>query len=169
MLKKIYFLAVATVATTAFGMSDYAAQFTSSNIQSQLDHVKTQMQSIKRAWNSAKIRIKLAEKASPALAQNIKATLDKILTSDAFTTKMNDTIASNVDSIVNNNMSFDSVKTEFNLSDFFPSATMHDFGKKLFSAMANRTYCLELGKKLAQKMQELQIAVDASRTTTSQF
>lgn len=169
MLKKIYFLAVATVATTAFGMSDYADQFASSNMQSQLDHIKTQMQSIKRAWNSAKIRIKLAEKASPTLAQTVKPTLEKILASDALTTKMNDTIASNVDSIVNNNMSFDSVKTEFNLSDFFPSATMHDFGKKLFSAMASRTYCLELGKKLAQKMQELQIAVDASRVTTAQF
>lgn len=66
-------------------------------------------------------------------------------------------------------MTFDSVKTEFNLSDFFPNTAMHDFGKKLFSAMANKTYYLELGKKLAQKIQELQMVVDANRSATAQF
>ena len=54
-------------------------------------------------------------------------------------------------------MAFNSVKTEFNISDFFPNMTITEFGKKLFSAMANKACYLELGKRLGQKMEELKM------------
>jgi hypothetical protein len=123
-----------------------------------IDDIKTQMRAIKRAWNSERLRIKIAQKASITAYQTLAPVFDKIIASDAFTTKLNDAVSRQFDAIVNNNMAF-SPTTEFNILNFFPNLTMTEFGKKLFSAMANKAYYLELGKKLAQRIQELQMIV----------
>ena len=132
--------------------------------EDQLNHIKSQMRTLKRAWQIEQVHITLAQKTAPVLYQTLKTAFDKILSNEIFTNKLENAITSQFDSIVNNNMSFINVKTEFNLSDFFPNVTMADFGKKLFSAMANKTCYLELGKRLAQKVQELQMIVASSPT-----
>lgn len=158
MLKKPYFLVTILLAsTTAFGIG----------YDDQINHIRTQMQVIQRAWKTERIHIKQAQKTAPALYQTLTTTIDKILASSVFTSRLETTVSSQFDSIVNNNMSFNSVKVEFNLSDFFSNVTMHDFGKKLFAAMANKACYLELGKRLAQKMQELKLAI--STTATPQY
>lgn len=158
MLKKAYFLLLILLAANKmFGMSSYEDQ-----TNNQINHIRAQMQVIQRAWKSERVRIKQAQKTAPALYQTLTTTIDKILASSAFTSRLETTVSNQVDSIVNNNMSFNSVKVEFNLSDFFSNLTMHDFGKKLFAAMANRACYLELGKRLAQKMQELKLAATNS-------
>lgn len=141
-----------------------AIQLYGISYEDQLNHIKSQMQVIQRAWKTERIHIKQAQKIAPALYQTLKTTIDKILSSEIFTTKLESTVSSQFDSIINNNMSFNSVKIEFNLSDFFSNITMHDFGKKLFSAMANKACYLELGKRLASKVQELQMIVASSPT-----
>jgi hypothetical protein len=162
MLKRMFFIITTILATpSAFGMFSYENTAISS-AQSQLEHIKAQMLSIKKAWNISRIHIKTAEKASFALYQQIKPIFDKIIASDAFTTRLNDAVTNQADAITNL-ASFESVKSEFNLSDFVPNATMTDFGRKLFSAMANRVYYLDLGKKLAQKAQELALVIATSR------
>lgn len=158
MLKQIYFfVAILFISTIASAMS----------YQDQINHIRSQMQALQRAWKGERIHIKQAQKASPTLYQTLTNTFDKILTHTSFTSRLETTVSSQFDSIVNNNMSFNSVKTEFNLSDFFPNLTMHDFGKKLFSAMANKMAYLELGKKLAQKLQELKIMANTQTTTSA--
>lgn len=154
MLKKTTLIILTVLTINVFGMETYENQ-TSSTSQDQLNHIKAQMLVLKRAFNSERIRIKTAQKASLTAYQKFTAIFDKILASNNFATKLNDTVASQFDSIVNNNMAFNT--TEFNLSDFFPNTTINEFGKKLFSAMANKAYYLELGKKLAQKMEELKM------------
>ena len=159
MLKKIcFFTLIISCTPLAIGMSDYETSSTSA-AQSQLDHIKSQMLAIKRAWNSARIRIKLAEKASPQLYQTVKQTLEKILSNDIFTNKLNEVVSNQFDAIVQNSMPFSGTTTELSLSALFPNVTMNQFEQELFSAMAHKAYYLELGKKLAQKMQELQMVV----------
>ena len=164
MLKKICLFTLIIVSTQLKpDMPEYASSSVSSSVQSQINHIKTQMLTIKRAWNSARIRIKLAEKASPQLYQTVKTTLDKIVSSSTFTTKLDSLVSGQFDAIVQNSMSFSGTTTELNLSALFPNVTMNQYGQQLFSAMANKAYCLELGKKLAQKIQELQIIVPAAQ------
>ena len=181
MLKKLFFTSIIVLAMpAAFGMSSYEISDSAatssientalSNAQNQLDHIKKQMISIKKAWNIARIHIKMAEKKASSYAyRELKPIFEKIIASNAFTKRINETVSTQAESIANF-ASFESVKNEFNLSDFVPNATMTDFGKKLFSAMANRAYYLELGKKLAQKAQELALVIATSRpaVTTSQ-
>jgi hypothetical protein len=156
MLKKISLLIVATIVIKMFGMATNENSLVSNN-QSQIDYIKSQMSIIGRAWKSERLRIKMAQKASPTAYQTMSPIFDKIIASNDFTTRLNSTVSNLFDSIVNGNVSFSSIKTDFNVSDFFPNATVNDYGKKLFTAMANKMCFLELGKKLAQKMQELQI------------
>jgi len=154
MLKRINVLVLALVLfnINAFGMES-------------VGHIKTQMLAIKRAFNSERLRIKIAQKASLTAYQTFTPIFDKIIASDAFTTKLNAAVSSQFDAIVNNNMAF-STPTDFNISDFFPNMTINEFGKKLFSAMANKAYYLELGKRLAQKIQELQMIVTIAAPST---
>jgi len=137
------------------GMPEYGVTSVST-AQSQIDHIKSQMPTIERAWKSARVRIKLAQKVSPQLYQTVKTTLDKILSNSAFTTKLDSLVSNQYDAIVQNSMPFSGTTTELDLSALYPNVTMSDFGRQLFSAMANKAYCFELGKKLAQKIQELQ-------------
>lgn len=162
MLKKICFL---TLIFASVHLKPSMPEYTISSVpsaQSQIDHIKAQMLAIKRAWNSARVRIKLAEKGSPQLYQTVKTTLDKIITSAMFTTKLDTLVSSQFDAIVHNNMPFSGTTTELNLSVVYP-IIMNQYGHQLFSAMANRVYCLELGKKLAQKIGELLIVVPAAQ------
>lgn len=166
MLKKISLLIIATAVIKMFGMATYENPLISSN-QGQIDHIKAQMSTIKRAWKSEILRIKMAQKASPTAYQTITPIFDKIMASNDFTTRLNNTVSSLFDSIVNGNVSFSTIKTDFNLSDFFPNTTVNDYGKKLFTAMANKMCFLELGKKLAQKIQELQLMITSSMPSTT--
>jgi hypothetical protein len=158
MLKKMTLVTLMILTIQVFGMETYETQ-TSPTSQDQINHIKAEMLVLKRAFNSERIRIKIAQKASLTAYQTFTPIFDKILASDNFTTKLNEVVTSQFDSIVNNNMTFNSVKTEFNISDFFPNMTITEFGKKLFSAMANKACYLELGKRLAQRIQELQMIV----------
>ena len=154
MLKKINLFILALFTLQAFGMGIYENQSTIIN-QAQLDHIKAQMLALKRAWNSERLRIKIAQKASPTAYQTMAPILEKIIASNDFITKLNTVVSNQFDAITNNNMAFNSIKSEFNIADFFPNITINEFGKKLFSALANKACYLELGKLLAQKMQEL--------------
>jgi len=138
-------------------MADVAA-FTT-----QLNHINTQMNAIKRAWNIERAHIKMAEKASSTLYAAIKPTIEKVIASSEFTNQMNATITMQFDSIVNNNAAFSSVKTDNNLSDLFPNLKMNEYGLKLYKAMANKAYFLLLGQKLAEKAKEIGESVRKSR------
>lgn len=127
--------------------------------EDQLNHIKSEMRILKRAWQAERIHIKQAQKTAPALYLTLKTTIDKILASEMFTTKLDSIVANQLESMVNHTMSFNSIKVAFNIADFFPNTTMHDFGRNLFSAMANKAYYVELGKRLAQKVQELQVII----------
>ncbi len=121
----------------------------------QLNHINTQMVAIKRAWNVERINIKMAEKASSALYNAVKPVLEKILSSEAFTSTMAATVAMQYDEIVNKNGSFRSIKKDNNLSDLFPNLKISEYGTKLYKAMANKAYYLLLGQKLADKVKEI--------------
>jgi len=86
MLKKIYFSAfLALISMTAHAE-------TLSELESQLNNIRTEMNSIKRSWNSARIRIKMAEKASSTLYQTVKPIFERLIASSEFSTKMNDIV-----------------------------------------------------------------------------
>jgi hypothetical protein len=150
MLKKICLLSsLVFVSIITFG-----AYVTAPN--NQLNHIKTQMFALKRLWNSARLRIKIAQKSAPSMYQTLKPVLEKIISSDQFSTKLSNIVQEQFDAIVGRNASFGSVKTEFKFADFFPTISMTTFGQTLFSAMATKECCLLLGRKLAQKIQELE-------------
>ena len=163
MVKKMYFLSLLALFTapitamSSMPMADVAA-FTT-----QLNHINTQMNAIKRAWNIERAHIKMAEKASSTLYAAIKPTIEKVIASSEFTNQMNATITMQFDSIVNNNAAFSSVKTDNNLSDLFPNLKMNEYGLKLYKAMANKAYFLLLGQKLAEKAKEIGESVRKSR------
>lgn len=133
-------------------------------LTNQLHHLRTEIDTIKRAWNSARIRIKMAEKASPKLYQSTKPIFERIIASNEFVTKMNEAVAAQFEAIVNRYMSFASVKATPNVSDYVPNLSMQAFGQNLFSAMANKEYCLLLGQKIASKAQELQATISSTQT-----
>lgn len=161
MLKKIYFsLFIALTTTQAHGMS---------TLENQLSHIKSEMLIIKRAWNIARIHIKLAQKTAPTLYQSIQPIVQRALESSAFITYLQSTVTTQFEAIANRNMSFNSVKTEFNFSTFFPKTTINSYGQNLFSAMARKQCYLLLGQKLAQKMQELKTEIQAAQQTPTSF
>ncbi len=129
------------------------------DLQNQRNHIVSEMRSIKRTWNVDRIHIKMAQKASLVAYQAIRPVIEKIIASNDFVTKMDGIVANQVDAIVNRNMSFASVKTEISLMDLFPNAAVNAFGQKFFSAMADKACMFLLGQKLAQKVQELDIAI----------
>ena len=162
MFKKIYLtcaLSLAAMALPALGM----ATTDIASLTSQLNNINAQMSTIKRAWNVERLHVRMAEKASATLYSTLKNTFDKIIASDDFTTKMNTVVDMQCDSIVTNNTSFDSIKAENSLADFFPNLSMNEFGRKLYTAMANKTYYLRLGQKLSQKAQEIVSAIKTAQ------
>lgn len=159
MLKKIcLFTLVMVPVSIKSDIPEYSSVSAASSAQSQIDHIKSQMPIIKRAWESAIIRINRLKKASPQLYQTVKAPFDKIRSNSAFTGKLDSLVSNQFDAIVQANMVFSGTTTELDLSVFYPNATMPDFGKQLFSAMANKDYCFQLGERLKQKIEELQTA-----------
>jgi len=153
MLKNKYLsFTLSLISLPALGVTMSDAHIMS--LTSQLNHVNAQINATKRAWNESRVRIKLAEKTSPSLFIILKQVFEKIIGSDTFVIKMNADVNQQLESIVNNNMSFSAVKTENNLSDFY-AKPMHTLGLQLYTAMANKAYYLLLGEKLAQKSKEL--------------
>ena len=158
MVKKIYLSTLVTlICTTALGGA-YSPDFTN-----QLNHIRTEMRAIKRAWNTARLRIKMAQKNTPVAYQSMQPAIEKLISSDAFTTKINAIVDEQVDAIANRNASFGSVKNELSASGLFPNITLNTFGQTLFAAMANKECYFLLGKKLALKMQELLAAIAANQ------
>jgi hypothetical protein len=155
MLKKICLIFLSLVAS----MPLFGVDVT--DLQNQRNHIASQMNSIKRAWNTARVRIKLAQKLSfSAVAyQTAQPIIEKIIASADFVTKMDEIVAGQIDAIVNQNASFASVKTQMQLADFFPNLAADKFMQQLFSAMADKSCTSLLGQKLAQKVQELDIAI----------
>ncbi|HSC25606.1 MAG TPA: hypothetical protein VLB80_05335 [Candidatus Babeliales bacterium] len=126
------------------------------SLTTQLNHVNTQIKAIKQSWSKENTRIKLAEKASSSLYTSIKPIFEKIIASNEFITKMNTAVDQQFDYIVNNSITFKNLNSiDNNLSDFYPNITMHSFGLKLYTAMANKAYYLALGQKLAEKAKEI--------------
>jgi hypothetical protein len=134
----------------------------------QLNHINSQMNAIKRAWNEERIHIKMAEKASSALYNAIKPTLEKLITSSDFITNMDAIVAQQYDEIVNKNGSFKNIKTDNNLSDLFPNLKMSDYGAKLYKAMANKAFYVLLGQKLANKVKEITASIKGTQEPTGQ-
>ena len=124
-------------------------------LTTQLNHINTQMNAIKRAWNIERIHIRTAEKASPSMYAQIKSIVERIIASDDFVAQMNTIVDMQFNAIVNNNALFRDIKTDNNLSDLFPNLKMSDYGLKLYKAMANKAYFLLLGQKLAEKAREI--------------
>jgi hypothetical protein len=153
MLKKLFFLTLMICSITPHVVAMQEGSTSS------LNHIKAQMFAIKRAYNTARIRIKIANKAlknTPELYQKLKSTIEKLLTDARFTTPFDKLVTDQYAAIVQNNGAFAPLTTELKLSSLFPNITVHPLAQELFSAMAGKAYYLELGKKLAQKMQELQ-------------
>ena len=133
MLKNKYLsFTLSLISLQALGMSMPDTYM--SNLTSQLNHVNAQINAAKRAWKESRARIKIAENTSPSLFIILKQVFEKIIGSDAFITKMNTAVDQQLESIVNNSMSFSAVKTENNLSDF-SSKPMHTLGLQLYTAM----------------------------------
>ncbi len=132
------------------------------DLQTQRSHIIEQMKSIKRAWNVARIHIKMAQKASFAAYQAALPIIEKILASADVQTKIDTIVANQVDAIVNRHMSFAMVKSDIPLTEFFPNAATNKFLQQLFTAMANKKCNLLLGQKLALKVQELNILINMS-------
>ena len=148
MLKKICFFAIFAT-TSLFSMIPDASQ-------AQLNHIRTQLNRIKREWNTARIHIKQAKKASPTLYAKIQPIMERMINSTAFTTAMEADVTNRYDTIVNANGSF--VKIEYMLSTF-SKVQMQPYGQNLFSAMAAKKAYNLLAKKLVQKIQNLTFAI----------
>ncbi|HMK32866.1 MAG TPA: hypothetical protein VK431_04505 [Nitrosopumilaceae archaeon] len=160
MLKKASFFTIfALLPSALFGMV--------TDSQSLLNHIRTELHVLKRAWNTARIQIKMAEKSSPVLYQQVKPIFEQITSSTSFTQRINDMVDEQFNAIVNNYMTINQVKTDIKLSDFFPHLTMHSFGQNLFSAMARKYYYLRLAEKLANKIRELQQVIILQSTQPS--
>lgn len=153
MVKKIYLTGLLSLIFNAPALAMSIAE--TASLTTQLNHINTQMNTIKRAWNIERAQIKMAEKASSTLYNSIKPILERLISSNEFTTQMETAVNMQFDSIVNQNAAFKDVKTDNNLSDLFPNLKMSEYGAKLYKAMANKAYFLLLGQKLAEKAKEI--------------
>ena len=154
MIKKIYFSTfIALFSMTALG-GEYTA-----TLNSQVNHIRGEMNSIKRAWNTARLRIKIAQKNNSAAYHMMQTVIAKIVASDALTTKINATVDEQFDAIANRNASFSAVRNDLDAASLLPNLTLNKFGQTLLSVMANKECYLLLGKKLAQKIQELEMTI----------
>jgi hypothetical protein len=133
----------------------------------QLNHINTQMNAIKRAWNVERIHIKMAEKASSDLYNAIKPTIDRLIMNPEFTANMEAIVSMQYDEIVNKNGSFRTIKVDNNLSDMFPNLKMNEYEVKLYKAMANKAYFVLLGQKLADKVKEITAQVKGSQPASA--
>lgn len=162
MIKKLSFCVLTLLATAQImAMAPQSADIATLTVQ--LNHINTQMTAIKRAWNEQRIHIKMAEKASSALYNAIKPTLEKLIMSTEFTANMDAIVSMQYDEIVNKNNSFKSIKVDNNLSDLFPNLRMNEYGAKLYKAMANKAYLVHLGQKLADKVKEISAQVKGNQ------
>ena len=125
-----------------------------SAIDTKLQHILIQLNAVKRAWNEARVKIKMSQKASSAMYYRVSPVFGNIIASADFVNKMNQKVDEQVDAITNQYLSFSSVKANVPLSDFF-TGTMHDFGKSLFAAMAQKAYTYLLGQKLVDKVKQM--------------
>jgi hypothetical protein len=149
MLKKICFLIFLGILFVSFYNVKPA-------FDKNLSYILTQINAVKRSWNEARVKIKLSQKASFEMYQKVSPIFENIIASADFINKMHQKVDEQVDAIVNQYMSFSSVKANISLSDFYPSLVMHDFGRNLFAAMAQKAYCYLLGQKLVDKVKMLQ-------------
>jgi hypothetical protein len=165
MVKKIYLFCTLALLSTVPAVSMQSADVATLSVQ--LNHINTQMNAIKRAWNVERAHIKMAEKASSALYNAIKPTLERLINSSDFTTNMDAIVAMQYDEIVNKNGSFKNIKTDNNLSDLFPNLTMSAYGAKLYKAMANKAFYVLLGQKLADKVKEITAQIKGTQSATA--
>ena len=164
MFKKIYLFSALSLAAVASVQAMSTTDVASLTVQ--LNNISTQMNAIKRAWNTERAHIKMAEKASTTLYASVKPIIEKIIASDDFTSKMNTVVDMQFDAIINNNTPFGTMKAANNLSDFFPNLTMSEYGRKLYSAMANKAYCRRLGERLAEKSRDIAAAIKSAQQAT---
>lgn len=138
-----------------FGIMVIVSCNLASAIDTKLHHILIQLNAVKRSWNEARVKIKMSQKASSDMYYKISPLFGNIIASADFVNKMNQKVDEQVDAITNQYMSFSSVKANVSLSDFFTSV-MHDFGKNLFAAMAQKAYTYLLGQKLVEKVKQMQ-------------
>ena len=149
MLKKICFLIMLGIIISSNHLN---------GVDKNLSHILVQLNAVKRAWNEARVKIKMCQKASNDMYQKLKPTFENIIASSNFVTTMHQKVDEQVDAIVNQYISFSSIKANVSLADLFPSLVMHDFGKNLFVAMAQKAYTYLLGQRLVDKVKEMQQA-----------
>ena len=164
MVKKIYVLCTLALLSTASVISMTPTSTDVAALTVQLNHINAQMAAIKRAWNEQRIHIKMAEKASSALYNAIKPTIERLINSSDFTANMDAIVSQQYDEIVNKNASFKNIKTDNNLSDLFPNLKMSDYGAKLYKAMANKAFYVLLGQKLADKVKEITAQIKGTQS-----
>jgi hypothetical protein len=164
MVKKIYVFSTLTLLFTAPITSMAPASADIAALTVQLNHINTQMNAIKRAWNEQRIHIKMAEKASSTLYNAIRPVLERLINSSDFTANMDAIVSQQFDEIVNKNGSFKNIKTDNNLSDLFPNLKMNDYGAKLYKAMANKAFYVLLGQKLADKVKEITAQIKGTQS-----
>jgi hypothetical protein len=167
MIKKLYLLTLlATAHIIAMAPLGYEGQTADvAALTVQFNHINKQMADIKRAWNTERIHIKMAEKAAPTLYNAIKPVIEKLIMNIDFIANMDAIVAMQYDEIINKNGSFKNVKTDNNLSDLFPNLKMSEYGAKLYKAMANKAYLLLLGQKLADKVKEISTQIKSNQST----
>ena len=138
-----------------FGIMVILSSNLESAIDSKLHHILIQLNAVKRSWNEARAKIKMAQKASSDMYYKVSPLFGNIIASADFVNKMNQKVDEQVDAITNQYISFSSIKANVPLSDFF-NEVMHDFGKNLFAAMAQKAYTYLLGQKLVEKVKQMQ-------------
>jgi hypothetical protein len=167
MIKKLYLLTLlATAHVMAMAPLGYEGQTADiAALTVQFNHINKQMADIKRAWNTERIHIKMAEKVSAPLYNAIKPVIEKLVMNTDFIANMDAIVSMQYDQIINKNGSFKTIKTDNNLSDLFPNLKMNEYGVKLYKAMANKAYLLLLGQKLADKVKEISAQIKGNQST----
>ena len=161
MVKKSYFITLfALLGSIAFGML-----ITSQDL---LKHIKTEMISIKRAWNVSRAQIKQAEQKQPALYAKLKPVFDQIIAKEEFRQKVDAIVDEQYTSITSNLMAYSQVTKDLSFNDFFPNATIGTFGKELFASMVRKHTRLKLAEKLMAKIRELQKNITLERSQDSE-
>lgn len=161
MLKKIFFFTLFTIASVHGSTLDI--------LQAQRKHIINQMSVIKKSWNIERLHIKMAKQASLSLYETVQPILEKILSQSDVTSKIETDVALQVNAIVNDNASFVGIKNDYKLSDFSLNIALHDYGQKLFSAMANKTAYIILGQKLTQKIAEIDLAMSMAQQSIDPY
>jgi len=145
MIKKICFslIFVSIIASNAFGMS--------------LTTPQPSIKAVKRSYQEAVVQLKKMEQLNTDLYAKIAPVITKIIDSEPFKAKMNESIQAQYNEITEQGASFVTIKQESSLADFFPNTSAmggYKYMNELYKLMAKKAYSELLWQKLSNKERE---------------